>query len=70
MTVVIDRFEGDLAVLVDAHGATADIPRAWLPDTAREGDAVALDTRPVDLADAHARLARLKASDPGGDLDL
>ncbi len=37
----IDRFEnGEWAVLEDPHARTFNIPRAWLPSAAREGDVV------------------------------
>ncbi len=37
----IDRFEdGDWAVLEDSHARTFNVPREWLPSTAREGDVV------------------------------
>lgn len=44
---VVDRFEdGGWAVLEDEGGATFVVPRAWLPDATREGDALRVDTRP------------------------
>lgn len=35
--IIIDRFEGDIAV-VEYKGKKYDIPRAWLPVGAKEGD--------------------------------
>lgn len=35
---IIDRFEGNMAVLEDAGGAMRDIPRGNLPPDARPGD--------------------------------
>jgi hypothetical protein len=42
--VFLDRFEGDLGVLVSPDGGrdTLDIPRAFLPDGVREGTALTL----------------------------
>jgi hypothetical protein len=42
---IIDRFEGnDWAVLEGPNGRTFDVPRFWLPDAAREGDVLRLET--------------------------
>ena len=41
MRVIIDRFEGDIAV-VELDGETLNVPRALFPD-AREGDTVELN---------------------------
>ncbi len=41
MKVIIDRFEGDFAVVELPSGATCDVPRALFPG-AREGDAVSI----------------------------
>ena len=70
--VVVDRFEGELAVLIDDAGQTVDVPRGWLPDGTEEGDVVALVAHDPDDEDDRAadRLQRLRARDPGGDLDL
>jgi hypothetical protein len=49
---VIDRFEDHgWAVLEDPQGRTFQVPRDWLPDSAREGDVV-LVTREL-APDAH-----------------
>ncbi len=64
----IDRFEdGDWAVLEDDDARTFNIPRAWLPSTAREGDVVrcvqrddAAGSRSVSFAlDSAARAEQL-----------
>ncbi len=38
----IDRFEGEIAVLVDGEGHCVNIPREKLPANAMEGDLVAM----------------------------
>ena len=67
--IAVDRFEGDLAVL-DVAGVLVNVPRALLPAGAREGSvlALALDLAGTEaaLADANARLDRLKAATPQG----
>ncbi len=69
MRIVIDRFEGDVAVL-EIAGALTSVPRALLPEGAREGDVMRLVADPAATAsaleDAAARLARLKAKTPQG----
>ena len=43
---VLDRFEGtDWAVLEDSGGRTFNIPKAWLPESVREGDVLRVDTQ-------------------------
>ncbi|MCK6526776.1 DUF3006 domain-containing protein [Myxococcota bacterium] len=41
--LVVDAFEGDLARVELAPGRVLDLPRAWLPRAAREGDHVAVE---------------------------
>lgn len=41
--LVIDALEGDLARVELASGRVLDLPRAWLPRAAREGDHVAVE---------------------------
>ena len=69
LRIVVDRFEGDLAVL--ELGATrVDVPSALLPAGTREGDVLSFvkdaAATAEALADAEARLARLKAKTPQG----
>jgi hypothetical protein len=40
---VIDRFEGDFAVLEAPEGGTVDVQRAKMPAGAKEGDALKYD---------------------------
>ncbi len=64
-TLVLDRIEGEIAV-VDVGGRTVGLPRAALPEGAREGDSFVLSPAASDkLSDARARLARLRSSDDG-----
>ena len=37
MKIIIDRFEGDFAVVELPSGQMIDCPRAMLPDSAKEG---------------------------------
>lgn len=81
--LVVDRFEGDVAVVELDDGATADLPRWILPPDAREGSVlllragagavhIALDAEATRDASRAAReqLDRLRERDPGGDLEL
>jgi hypothetical protein len=65
--IVLDRFEGDRAVLLVGDEAF-DVPRGVLPAGAREGAALVLTLDPEAgagrLAEAEARVARLKARNP------
>lgn len=67
--VVIDRIEGQMAVL-EVNGSTVDWPLAALPAGAAEGQRMQFAISGVegsDLAAAEARLERLRASGPQGD---
>lgn len=70
--LVLDRIEGDLAVLVDGEGRTVSIPTPWLPDGLSEGQGLRLEPASVEevVDEARDRLARLAAGSPEGDLDL
>lgn len=69
--IVIDRFEGDCAVL-EVDGRRVDFPASALPAGCREGDRLSFTRDTPDRSEAEARLARLKArSDQGpGSIDL
>ena len=56
---VIDRYEGEYAVLVFGDGQRLLWPREQLPARAREGVVVAI-TLTVDLTNTEQRSARLK----------
>jgi hypothetical protein len=64
MTWVIDRFEGDLAVLcADEGNGVVNVPRAVLPQGAREGDALragASGRYEADPAETAIRRERIK----------
>ena len=40
---IIDRFEGDFAVLEEDDGTCTDVKKALLPQNAREGDVLFFD---------------------------
>ncbi|MBF5044301.1 DUF3006 domain-containing protein [Aggregicoccus sp. 17bor-14] len=81
----IDRLEGDVAVLL-VHGEEGGpdeerhVPRAQLPEGAREGDVVDLETLRVDaeatealreeVREARARAQKGKPPPPSGSFDL
>lgn len=82
----VDRIEGEIAVLVGDDGVALDVRRTALPVRVREGTLlrVPLSDRGPDwssctiddaererrLAEARERLARLRKTDPGGDVVL
>lgn len=76
LSLSLDRFEGDLAVLASEEGATIDVPRAWLPTDARPGDVLSVafvrddDATRVLAEQTRAVLDELKATDDGGDIAL
>ncbi|MDD4189182.1 MAG: DUF3006 domain-containing protein [Eubacteriales bacterium] len=43
MRVIIDRFEGEHAVVEICCGGTADMPRVILPEDAKEGDVLEIN---------------------------
>lgn len=59
---VIDRFEGDIAVLEDADGKMVDVARGLLPKGAKEGDCLVLDGARyvLDEAETKERAARIQ----------
>lgn len=72
MLVVVDRIEGDLAVL-EVAGTTVDWPIAALPEGVGEGTtlSVVFQITPSDHSEAEARLERLRQRGPKGDaIDL
>jgi len=68
--ITVDRIEADRAVLEFASDSglveTLDVPLGALPPGTKEGDCVSFTATPSSLADAEARLARLKARTPQG----
>ncbi len=75
----LDRIEGDVAVLV-VDGCEVTRPRQALPEGAREGDVLDLDTLAVDreatealresVRQARKRAKQGKKNPPPGDFDL
>lgn len=82
----IDSIEDGRAALLSERGVLLLLPAGQLPEGAREGDVLRLDVAneapgehafvidPEETqarrAEAEARLTRLRARDPGGDLEL
>ncbi len=72
----IDRFEGDLAVLVTDDGRSIVWPRDLLPAGARAGEVLSVrlarDLKATDRAAREGRALRrdLDKTDPGGDIQL
>lgn len=56
-TYIIDRFEGDTAVLEGKGGAMCDVPKAHLPPEAKRGD-VLVEENGVFRVDAAATRQR------------
>lgn len=85
-TYIIDRFEGERAVLEVAIGETFDVPKAWLPEDAAGGDVLTPSLEAssrkcsvqltVDAEETAARrqsvreLQRQLPKDPEDDLEL
>ncbi len=83
---VVDRMEGDVAVMAADHGEVLDVARELLPEGAREGSVLRVVVGPegpnwreaeIDetlredrLREAREILERLKKRDPGGDIKL
>ena len=55
MRVIIDRFEGSIAIVEISEGEYAKIPRSLLPD-AHEGDVIDIS---IDRKETKARLERI-----------
>ena len=43
--VVVDRFEGNIAIVEAGSGSMRDVPRSQLPPDTREGDVLTFDGR-------------------------
>ena len=85
-TYIVDQFEDDWAVLEIAEGETFNVPKAWLPEDAAEGDMLqlSLETEPatstlrfsVDAEETAARRRHVQElrdsllKAPDGDLEL
>lgn len=61
MLVIIDRFEGDMAVCEKDDHTMIDIARINIPPAAREGDVLVLgETITIDVRETEKRQALLK----------
>ncbi len=58
MQYSIDRFEGELAVLIDEQQGTHDVLRSLLPEGAKAGDMLHFDNGHYTIDDAAARARR------------
>ena len=71
---MVDRFEGEWAVVQVDGGSSVDLPVSVLPEGTREGDVLVLRVDPEATRaardEARALLDRLRGGDPGGDLVL
>ena len=74
-TLVVDRIEGDVAVLTDGT-YIVDLPLAWLPDDVAEGWHLRVELTRDPIAEAAARdetaarIRHLSRDDDGGDFSL
>ena len=59
MTIIIDRFEGDLAI-IEYEGKTFNLPRALLPKETKEGDILRLSIE-IDHAATADRRRKVKS---------
>lgn len=72
----LDRFEGNLAVLLTDDGDQINVPKAMLPKGSKAGDVLTLtlerdEASTRHVADNTARVqAELRKTDPGGDIKL
>ena len=62
MKVIIDRFEGEMAVCEKPDRHMLSLPRSGLPPEAREGDVVIITNRTARI-DQAATAARKKAAE-------
>lgn len=58
MKFVIDRFEGDFAVVELQDGSIAQIPRVVIPSNAKEGDIILLIVEVDETANKKASIER------------
>jgi hypothetical protein len=61
MKVIIDRFEGDLAVCEKADRSMINIPRSKLPSEAKEGDVLIIEGDQIRVDEAETLDRREKA---------
>ncbi|GAW94350.1 DUF3006 domain-containing protein [Calderihabitans maritimus] len=56
--LVIDRFEGDMAV-IEYNGKTFDLPRSLLPEEAKEGDVLKISIE-IDKEETEKRRKKIE----------
>jgi hypothetical protein len=54
--LIIDRFEGDFAVVETSSGGFVNIPRADLPAAAREGDVLVIGLNKTETEERKERI--------------
>jgi hydrogenase maturation factor len=59
---IIDRFEGDIAV-IEIGGVTRDLPRALLPSDAKVGDTLIMDNGEIRLNPAETTKRKREIQD-------
>jgi len=57
MQIIIDRFEGEFAVVELKDKTTVNMPRCLLPSDALEGDIISIE---VDISETAKRVAKIK----------
>ena len=62
MKYIIDRFEGDFAVIELADGSRADMPRKLVPAAAKEGDTLRIEVDEEETKRREERIGRLMDS--------
>ena len=69
--LIVDRFEGDIAIIEYKDGHF-ELPRCCLPQDTAEGDSITIQSQPSQKNEHNQekedRLARLKARDSGQDI--
>ncbi len=60
MKVIIDRFEGDFAVVEYESGKTANMPKILLDSTAKEGDVVEISLLSQETEEKKSRITSLR----------
>lgn len=59
MKVIIDRFEGDYAVVELPDRSTVDIPKQLVPKGAKEGDVLSIEIDKDETAKRKERIQKL-----------
>lgn len=57
MKVIIDRFEGNYAIVELEDKSTVDMPKKLIPEGAKEGDVLSIE---IDLEETNRRKERIK----------